>query len=148
MMLSLFGKEVPTGKLPIDLGYLMFNVATAKAIYEAVVEDQPLLNRIVTVTGKGIKLPQNVEAMLGTPVSELIEYCGGYTKVEISNKPYAPTPKPVHQLIMGGPLMGISLPTKCIGIANRRTTQKLNALMYLTVLNVALVIMYAQAIFL
>ena len=104
---SLTGQEVPVGKRPSDLGLLMFNVATAKAIYDAVVEDMPLLSRIVTVTGNGIHHPQNINALLGTTADELIAYCGGYKETSLAEH---------AQLIMGGPLMGISLPTDSVPV--------------------------------
>jgi len=92
----LSGKEVPAGKLPIDIGYLCQNVATLAAIYLAVKEGQPLVSRITTVTGSGIAEPGNYLTMLGTPLETLAESAGGYT------------PK-ASRLIMGGPMMGIAL---------------------------------------
>ena len=92
------GLEVPAGQLPIDIGYLCQNVATLAAIYKAVKHGQPLVSRITTVTGSGIAQPGNYLAMLGTPLEALAQYAGGYT-------PGA------SRLIMGGPMMGIALPT-------------------------------------
>ncbi len=92
----LTGLEVPAGGRPADLGLLCQNVATASAIAQAVVEGKPLIERIVTVTGNGIRKPRNLVAHFGTPISELVKLCGGYTD-------------DVVRLVLGGPLMGYSL---------------------------------------
>jgi electron transport complex protein RnfC len=94
----LTGKEVPAGGFPIQLGIVVHNVGTAAAVHDAVIRDRPLISRIVSVTGRGIKRPRNVETMIGTPVDFLIESAGGYN-------PRA------TRLIMGGPLMGMALAT-------------------------------------
>jgi electron transport complex protein RnfC len=92
----LTGQEVPTDGLPQDIGILCHNVGTAYAVYQAVVLGEPLISRIVTVTGKGVKQPCNLEVRFGSPMSALIETCGGYTPA-------------VERLIMGGPMMGFAL---------------------------------------
>jgi len=92
----LTGLEVPAGGRPSDLGLLCQNVATASAIAQAVVEGKPLIERIVTVTGNGIRKPRNLVARFGTPILDLIEQCGGYTN-------------DVVRLVLGGPLMGYAL---------------------------------------
>jgi len=92
----LSGAEVPAGKLPLSMGILVLNVATVAAIRDAIIEGKPLIERLVTVTGAGVRDPQNVVARIGTPISDLIEFCGGYTPA-------------IARLIMGGPLMGIGL---------------------------------------
>jgi len=92
----LAGLEVPSGGRPSDLGLLCQNVATASAVAQAVVEGKPLIERIVTVTGNGIRKPRNLVALFGTPISDLVEQCGGYTN-------------DVVRLVLGGPLMGYSL---------------------------------------
>ena len=91
---ALTGREVPSGGLPMDVGVVVDNVGTANAIAEAVFEGKPLYERIVTVTGEGIKQPKNLIVKLGTSFKEVIEQCGGYNG----------TP---GKLIMGGPMMGI-----------------------------------------
>ncbi len=93
----LTGKEVPSQKLPLDIGFLCQNVATCAAITEALDQGQPITSRIVTVSGDGIKHPQNFRVPLGTPISHLIDAAGGYTHN-------------ARQLVMGGPMMGFSLP--------------------------------------
>jgi len=90
-------KEVPNGRRPLDIGIVMQNVGTAFAIAQAVLDDHPLISRIVTVTGDTLSQPQNVIALLGTPVSDLLQYCGFQ-------------PEPVQRVIMGGPMMGFTLP--------------------------------------
>jgi electron transport complex protein RnfC len=92
----LTGLEVPSGGRPTDLGLLCQNVATATAVARAVTEDKPLIERIVTVTGNGVRQPRNLLAQIGTPVSNLIDLCGGY----------APG---AARLILGGPMMGYAL---------------------------------------
>jgi electron transport complex protein RnfC len=92
----LTGLEVPAGGRPSDLGLLCQNVATASAVAQAVVEGKPLIDRIVTITGNGITKPRNLVARIGTPISDLVEQCGGYTK-------------DVARLVLGGPMMGYAL---------------------------------------
>ncbi len=92
----LTGHEVPSDGLPLDIGVLCHNVGTAQAVYQAVAQGKPMLSRIVTVTGGGVKQPRNLEVLLGTPMAELIAACGGYTDS-------------VERLIMGGPMMGFAL---------------------------------------
>lgn len=87
------GREVPSGKLPIDAGAVVQNVGTAFAVYEAVQKNKPLIERIVTVTGKNVKNPSNFKARIGTPIIDLINAAGGDT--ENSGK-----------IISGGPMMG------------------------------------------
>jgi len=94
----LTGREVPAKGIPADIGVVCQNVGTAAAIYKAIVRGEPLISRIVTVTGLGIRQPQNLLARIGTPIAELVEQCGGYTP-------------PVQRLILGGPMMGFALPT-------------------------------------
>lgn len=93
----LTNKEVPNGRRPIDIGIVMHNVGTAFAIAQAVLDDQPLISRIVTVAGDTLSQPQNVLALIGTPVSALLNACG-----------FQPQPK--QRVIMGGPMMGFTLP--------------------------------------
>jgi len=90
------GQEVPKGRYPAELGVLCHNVATAYAIHRAVFKAEPLISRIVTVTGHGIKQPQNIEVLIGTPMQACIKHCGGYTENS-------------EELIMGGPMMGFTL---------------------------------------
>jgi electron transport complex protein RnfC len=92
----LTGLEVPSHGRPSDLGLLCQNVATATAVARAVVEGKPLIERIVTVTGSGVRQPRNLIARFGTPIEHLIDQCGGYTE-------------DAARLILGGPMMGYAL---------------------------------------
>ena len=94
----LTGKDVPSRGLPLDLGMVVSNVATAAAVHHAIDHQQPLISRIITVTGTGVRSPQNFEALIGTPMSDLIELAGGYTE-------------DADRLVVGGPMMGITLKT-------------------------------------
>lgn len=100
---TLTGKEVPSRQRPADIGIICHNVATARAIYRATVLGEPLISRYVTVTGAGVKTPQNIEVAFGTPIAALIDYAGGYTQQ-------------AGQLIMGGPMMGVSLSNDAIPV--------------------------------
>lgn len=90
---ALVGREVPSGKLPIDVGCVVNNVGTAFAAYEAVQKNKPLVERVVTVTGKSVKKPSNFMVKIGTPVSLLIEKAGGL-------------PEDTGKIVNGGPMMG------------------------------------------
>lgn len=87
------GRQVPAGGLPIDIGVVVNNVATAAQIYKTISTGMPLIERIVTVTGKGVKNPKNLLARVGTLFSQLIEECGG-----LACEP--------GKVIAGGPMMG------------------------------------------
>lgn len=97
------GKEVPSHGLPISIGVVCHNVGTAAAVYRCITAGEPLISRLVTVTGKGVAQPCNLETLIGTPVRELIEQCSGYTE-------------DVEQLILGGPMMGIAVHTDAIPV--------------------------------
>jgi len=92
----LTGLEVPSGKLPTDVGVQCFNVATCYSAYRALAHGEPLLSRIVTVTGN-VRQAQNFEVLIGTPVAELAAL----------SEPLPDT----NSFIMGGPMMGIPLPS-------------------------------------
>ncbi len=95
MILAVTGREVPSGGLPIDIGVLCQNVGTAAAVARWVRDGEPLIRRIVTITGSGVHEPSNLEARLGTPIASLIEDCGGYVT-------------DTRRLIMGGSMMGLA----------------------------------------
>ena len=92
------GREVPSGGLPMDVGALVQNVGTVAAIADAVREGLPLTERIVTVTGPGIKNPANLLVKIGTMISEVVEQCGGLTEN-------------ARKVILGGPMMGLAQAT-------------------------------------
>jgi electron transport complex protein RnfC len=89
--------EVPSAGLPQDIGVICQNVGTAAAVARWIQQGEPLIRRIVTVTGSAIKEPANLEACIGTPISTLIADCGGYASEPM-------------RLIMGGTMMGVALP--------------------------------------
>ncbi|PCQ38863.1 electron transport complex subunit RsxC [Providencia rettgeri] len=93
----LTGKEVPSGARSSQIGVLMQNVGTVVAIKRAVIDGQPLIERVVTVTGEAISKPGNFWTRLGTPVKHLLQQSGF-------------NPEPEQMVIMGGPLMGFTLP--------------------------------------
>ncbi|MGB1011803.1 MAG: electron transport complex subunit RsxC [Thiolinea sp.] len=94
---TLTRKEVPAGGRPADIGVICHNVATARAIYRAVVLGEPLISRYITVTGNGVQKPGNLEVPFGISISEVIHAAGGYRQQQPA------------QLVMGGPMMGIPL---------------------------------------
>lgn len=95
---AITGREVPSGKLPIEVGCVVQNVGTAFAVYEAVTKNKPLIERVVTVTGKALQKPSNLKVRIGTPVSSLVDEAGGL-------------PGDTGKIIGGGPMMGKALAT-------------------------------------
>ncbi len=94
---AVIGRQVPAPPaIPIAVGAVVQNVGTAFAIYQAVMKNRPLVDRIITVTGKSVKKPSNLRARLGTPFSQLIDECGGL-------------PEDTGKVIGGGPMMGKAL---------------------------------------
>ncbi len=96
-------REVPSGGLPSDVGCLVQNVATAAAVHDWVIDHQPLISRVTTVTGDGVAKPMNVRARIGTTVADVIDFTGGYTDR-------------AEQLIIGGPMTGKSISTDRVPI--------------------------------
>ncbi|MBN1500865.1 MAG: electron transport complex subunit RsxC [Spirochaetes bacterium] len=92
----LTGRVVPSGRLPMDVGVVVQNVGTVFAINEAVIKNKPLYERYITVTGSAVKKPGNYKVKIGTPVSEIIDECGGLIKEP-------------GKVIMGGPMCGLAL---------------------------------------
>ncbi len=90
---TLTGRQVPTGKLPMDCGAVVQNVGTTAAVSTAVRSGHPLVERITTVTGPGIRTPKNLRVTIGTPLSHLVEQCDGFTEDP-------------GKIIVGGPMMG------------------------------------------
>lgn len=89
------GREIPSGKLPLDVGAVVVNVGTTYAVYEALAYGKPLYERIVTVTGDCIAQPCNVIAPIGAKVKNLIAFAGGFSKEP-------------DKLVSGGPMMGFA----------------------------------------
>lgn len=96
---AITGIETPAGKLTADIGVVVHNVGTARAVREAVRFGRPLISRIITVSGDALVEGHNIEVLLGTLVSDLISFCGGFRDGVM---PY--------RLISGGPMMGQPLP--------------------------------------
>ncbi len=95
---TLIGKETPARGLTADMGVVVHNVATALAVHEALRFGRPLVSRVMTVSGGAIKQPRNLLVPLGTPLSNLIDYCGGFKSDPA-------------RLVSGGPMMGQPLPS-------------------------------------
>ena len=93
---AIFKREVPAGRLPLDLEMVVNNVGTAAALADLHDTGTPLIERVVTVTGDGIKRPANVLVPLGTPLEAVLEHCGGLLAG-------------VQQVVLGGPMMGMAL---------------------------------------
>lgn len=93
LIAAITGREVPSGALPLDVGVVVQNVSTALAVYEAVRKNKPLVERVVTVTGKGLARPSNLLVRVGTPIRALIEHCGGLSDS-------------TGKVVGGGPMMG------------------------------------------
>lgn len=96
LIVALTGREIPSGKLPKDVGCVVFNAATYNSIYRAVYEGMPLIERIVTLSGEGMKERKNLIFRLGTPVSFALEQVGGVTDDTV-------------KVIAGGPMMGTAI---------------------------------------
>lgn len=92
---AITGREVPSGKLPVDVGCIVQNVGTVNAIYEAVQKNKPLFERVVTVSGDAAETPSNFMVRIGTPASFLINKVHG-------------NPAEIGKIIFGGPMMGTS----------------------------------------
>lgn len=90
------GKEIPIGKLPADIGVIVSNITSMISLERYLETGMPLTAKTVTVDGNAIQTPKNVEAPIGTQVSQLIEFCGGY-KIE------------PRKIVMGGPMMGLAI---------------------------------------
>lgn len=97
------GWQVPTGKLPVDLGLLMLNAGTAYATQQAVMAGKPCVSRITTLTGGALRTPKNFEALIGTPVSFLLQLCGVDTQRH-------------SRTILGGSLMGVGLTSSAVPV--------------------------------
>jgi len=95
LLKATINREIPSGKLPLDVGAVVANIGTCNAIYEAIVLGKSLYERVISVTGECIANPKNVLAPIGTKVSDLLAFCGGF-----KSEP--------EKLVSGGPMMGFS----------------------------------------
>lgn len=93
---AITGREVPSGKLPLDAGAVVSNVGTVFAVYEAVALRKPLTERVVTVSGGAVAHPANLKVKIGTTFGELIDECGGFARVPA-------------KIVAGGPMMGFAV---------------------------------------
>jgi electron transport complex protein RnfC len=93
---AVLGREVPSGGLPMDVGVVVHNVGTSLAIAEALEQGKPLIERVVTVAGSGVREPKNLLVRIGTSFSEVIEQCGGVTEDAL-------------KVVMGGPMTGTAV---------------------------------------
>ena len=100
---AITGKQVPPGGLPAAIGCAVFNINTTCAIFRAITQGMPVVNKIVTVSGSGVVEPTNLECPIGTPFSCLFDACGG-----LNNKTY--------KLIAGGPMMGMAQYTADVSV--------------------------------
>jgi electron transport complex protein RnfC len=90
---SLMNIEVPIHKIPMEYGLIVINVGTLYALYEGMYRGKPLVERVVTVSGLGIKEPKNILAKIGTPIKDILDYAG----IDRGN---------TYKLLLGGPMMG------------------------------------------
>jgi electron transport complex protein RnfC len=90
---AIFGEQVPVGGLPLDIGILVNNVGTTVALADLFDRGEPLIDRVVTVTGPAVARPRNLRVPIGTPLAAVIEHCGGLRSS-------------VRQVVLGGPMMG------------------------------------------
>jgi electron transport complex protein RnfC len=95
LLKATIGREIPSGKLPLDVGAVVLNVGTSFAIYEAVALRKPLIDRIVTVSGEAMANKKNLRVLLGSKVADLIAFAGG-----LAHEP--------DKFISGGPMMGFA----------------------------------------
>jgi electron transport complex protein RnfC len=95
LIAALLNREVPRGGLPFDVGVVVHNVGTCKAIWDALNLAKPLYERAITVSGDGIEDPKNVMVRIGTPFQEVLDFCGGLKER-------------ATLLVMGGPMMGLA----------------------------------------
>ena len=94
---TLTGRETPARALTAEIGIVVHNAATAYAVHKAVRFGQPLISRILTVSGRAVTRPANIEVLIGTPISDIIAHCGGFV-----GEP--------SRLLLGGPMMGQPAP--------------------------------------
>ncbi|MFP4432193.1 MAG: electron transport complex subunit RsxC [Spirochaetaceae bacterium] len=108
------GRTVPAGGLPFEVGVVVSNVQTIFALYEAAYLGKPLVQRVLTISGAGIREPKNIRALVGTPIADLVDFCGGYSEE-------------TTKVVAGGPMTGTALPTLEYSV-----TKGLSGLLFLT----------------
>ncbi len=105
---NILNREIPSGKLPFDVGVLVNNIGTTLAVYEAVYKNKPLYERVVAVSGDCLENPRNLLVRIGVPVRELIEFC-------------KPLKKEPAKIVIGGPMMGVAQYTEMVPIIKTST---------------------------
>ncbi len=93
---TLLNKEVPSGGLPLDIGIVVNNVQTVFAVYEAVYLRKPLYERVITISGSFSNIAKNILVRIGTPIKDVLDYCGLSPKLDI------------YKIVMGGPMTGVA----------------------------------------
>lgn len=111
---SISGRKVPGFGLPFDIGVVVQNVGTAKAVYDAVVLNKPLYEKVITISGKGIVRPANLQVRIGTRLNDIVQYLGG-TRPDLA------------KIIMGGPMMGFAVSSLDIPV-----TKTVSGILFLT----------------
>jgi len=111
---AITSRKVPAMALPSAVGVVVQNVSTTKAVRDAVVLGKPLIEKVVTISGLGIKRPANLLVKVGTKLSDIVEYCGG-TKPELA------------RVVMGGPMMGFAVSSLDIPV-----TKTTSSILFLT----------------
>jgi len=111
---AITGRKVPAMALPSAVGAVVHNVSTTKAVYDAVVLDKPLIEKVITVSGLGIARPANLLVKIGTSVKDIVEFCGGTTDE-------------LARIVLGGPMMGFAVSTLDIPI-----TKTTSSILFLT----------------
>jgi electron transport complex protein RnfC len=111
---SITGRRVPGFGLPFDVGVIVQNVGTARAVYEAVVLEKPLYEKVVTISGRGIERPANLLVRVGTMLRDIVSFLGG-TRPDLA------------KVVMGGPMMGFAIPTLDIPV-----TKTISGVIFLT----------------
>jgi len=111
---AITGRKVPSLALPSAVGVVVHNVSTTKAVYEAVALGKPLIEKVITVSGRGINKPANLLVKIGTKVSDIVEYCGGCTP-------------DLARIVLGGPMMGFAVSTLDIPV-----TKTTSSILFLT----------------
>jgi len=120
LIYSLTGKQAPSQGRPLEIGIVCHNVGTAAAVHNAVTKAEPLISRVVTLTGSGIPQPRNMRVLIGTPIDDLLAHCHA-NKADIG------------RTMIGGPMMGFAIDataspvtktTNCILVTHQRDIQK------------------------
>lgn len=111
---AITGRKVPAMALPSAVGVVVHNVSTTRAVYEAVALGRPLIEKVVTISGRGISKPANLVVKIGTKVSDIVDFCGGVTG-------------DLAKVVLGGPMMGFAVSTLDIPV-----TKTTSSVLFLT----------------